>query len=64
MPIFWKNTVKIASALGAAASDPRIVTPTYCYNFVEFVSSVKMRFNDSSVCSAFTSYAFLHIFAT
>jgi len=51
MRIFWKE-LKIASASGALSSiprllpaaalpDPRDFTPTYYYNFVEFVSSIK-----------------------
>jgi len=49
-----EKSVKIASAsgallptpvslrrLGTLSSDPRVVTPAYCYNFVEFVSNTK-----------------------
>jgi len=47
MRIFWKNTVKIASAslnprlppaarLGAEPLEPRFVTTTCYYNFVDF----------------------------
>jgi len=53
MSIFWEKTVKVVSAseppppnpcLLPAAADPRVVTPAYYYNFVEFVSSAKCAF--------------------
>jgi len=57
MRVFLEKDVKFASASGAppsnprlpptvggSAADPRVVAPTYYYNSVEFVSSVKMRF--------------------
>jgi len=75
MRIFWKNTVKITSAsgdsppnpcvpraAGSSAPDPRVVTFTYYYKCVEFISSVKCVLltlkneqNNSSTCCAFTS---------
>jgi len=36
-------TVKIVSTLEDPPPDPRVATPAYYYNFVEFVSSA-MRF--------------------
>jgi len=41
MRIFWKKTVKIASASVFAYQTPHVVTPAYCYNFAEFVFSTK-----------------------
>jgi len=41
MHIFIKKPVKIASTSGAPTADPRVVTPAYYYNFVEFVSSAE-----------------------
>jgi len=49
MPNFGKKTVKISPAWGAPppnpclppeaeGSDPHVITPTCCYNFVQFVS--------------------------
>jgi len=40
MRVIWKNTVKIASSV-APPPDPHVITLTYYYNFIEFVSSVK-----------------------
>jgi len=52
MRIFWEKTIKIVSASGdpppnprlppaAPHPDSRVVTPSYYYNFVKFVSSAK-----------------------
>jgi len=40
MRVFWKNTAKFASSV-TLPPDPHVVTLTYYYNFIEFVSSVK-----------------------
>jgi len=54
--------------LGAPPSDPRVVTPAYYYNFVEFVSSVKCilfrskKTSNYRKYSAFASSALLHLF--
>jgi len=52
MRMFWEKTVKIGEKnckktsvclwrLGAPLPDPHVVTLSYDYNFVEFVSSTK-----------------------
>jgi len=38
-----KNRPVCLRRLGAPPSDPRVVIPTYYYNFVEFISSAKAR---------------------
>jgi len=43
---------------GGSSPDPRVVSPAYHYNFVQFVSSAKCVF------SAFASSALLHLFFT
>jgi len=83
--IFMEKSVKIASASGAlhpnprlppaaggSAPSPRVVTPaSYCYNFVESVSSTKCvcnlqkkKKNNYIKCSAFASFALLHLLFT
>jgi len=85
MRIFFEKNCKIASASGAqppnprllpaalcSASDTRVVTPAYYYNFTEFVSSAKciLRItfkeekNSCKKWSAFAFSAFLHLFFT
>jgi len=56
MRIFWKNSVKVASAsglrprnpdcfrpLGDPPPNPRVVIPTYYYKFVEFILQFAQR---------------------
>jgi len=74
---FYEKSVKIASTLGAPPPNPRlpprpqVVTPAYCYNFVEYFSSAKCGLlslekekNNYSKCSAFAFFALLHLFFT
>jgi len=84
MLIFWKKNCKSRLSVGGSAHetpfasggwdlppDPHVVTPAYYYNFVEIVSSAKMRFitllkdqNNYSIRSAFASSALMHLFFT
>jgi len=55
--------------LGAPLPNPCVVIPTYYYNFVEFVSSIryilfrsKKKPSNYNKCSAFASSALLHLF--
>jgi len=65
---FLEKYCKNCLSVGGSASELRVVTPIYYYDFVEFVSSVKCvslpEKNDSSACSAFSSYALLLLFFT
>jgi len=68
---FWKNTVKIASSVTVAPPpDPHVVTLTYYYNFIKFISSVKCVILTSKkdkmtrACSAVSFSKLLHLFFT
>jgi len=69
MRVFLKNTVKIASSV-APPPDPHVVTLTYYYNFIEFVSSVKCisliskKDKMTRACSGVIFSALLHLFFT
>jgi len=69
MRVFWKNTAKIASSV-VPPPNPHVVTLTYYYNFIEFVSSVKCvsltskKDKMTRACSAVTFSAHLHLLFT
>jgi len=66
---FLENPVKFASSV-APPPDLHVVTFTYDYNFIEFVSSVKCvsltskKDKMTHACSAVTLSALLHLFFT
>jgi len=68
MRIFWEKTVKF---VWAPPPDFHVVTSTYYYNFVEFISSAKCilfhskkEASNCCKCSAFASSTLLHLFFT
>jgi len=72
---FWKNAVHIASTLGASSPNHRLpdpaslLPPVITALSISFIGLTATHYplknqNNSNKCSAFTSFALLHLFFT